>query len=334
MKKVLAIIAGFVFAAFSVGIIALLMTLTYQALGRIFPNNFQNQMWGMTVFDIAVICWALAFVYKSKSVVQYAATGTGFLVALVGTLAMVAAEVILSGNNVTPEQLQKIGQWMVYGFIGVTVLHVIMLWVHHGAAPEIWSQIDLGISKSQVTDAARKQATDQIEKEQSLLANDLASEIVSQIKRDLNISIAVDPNVGFVPRQYPQAIPHPVEVPAIKDKATQPPSPLVKAVNKLTAPFRSQASAAPKNGASVNADAANGSNPPLVMEKPQSTPPTASESLEIKTCSYCGRSQEQTFSKFRASNWLWKYTDEHGTITICDACNQEGTPQRKSYLSA
>jgi hypothetical protein len=230
MKKVIGTMAGFIFAAFSVGIIALLMTLTYQALGRIFPNNFQNQMWGMTVFDIAVICWALAFVYKSNSVVQYAATGTGFIVALLGTLGMVAAEVIIGGQNLAPEQLQRIGQWMVYGFIGVTVLHVVMLWVHHGGAPEIWSQIDLGISKSQVTDAARKQATSQIEKEQNMLADDLANEIVSQIKRDLNIPIAVDPKVGFVPRTpYQQATPHPITIaPTAKDEPIVAQSPFPK----------------------------------------------------------------------------------------------------------
>jgi hypothetical protein len=225
MKKVLATIAGFVFGAFGIAILALLITLTYQALSHIFPDNFISQMWGLVDFDIAMMCWALGFVFQSKSVTQYAAAGTGFLAALVGTLGMVGAEVMLGGQNLVPAQTEQIGQWMIYGFIGVTILHVIMLYTHHGAAPEIWSQIDIGISKSQVTDTARKQATKQIQEETRMLADDLAKDIVAQVKRDLNIPIAVPAGTLFKPETYEQAIPHPTIQPATKDEAIQPSNP-------------------------------------------------------------------------------------------------------------
>jgi len=211
MKKVLGTMAGFIFGAFGIGVLGLLMSLTYQALQKLFPNSFENQIWGLIVYDIAAICWMLAFVFKSKSIMQYAASGFGFIVALIGTLAMVASEVMLGGQNLVPTQTQQIGQWMVYGFIGVTILHVIMLYAHHGAAPEIWEQIDIGIARSHVTDTAMKQATNRIEKETSMLADSLADEIVNRVKRDLNIPILANDTI-FDPKAYEQA----TDRPAIK----------------------------------------------------------------------------------------------------------------------
>ena len=230
MKKVLAVIAGFIFGAFGIGVLALLMSLTYQALQKLFPNSLQNQMWGMIVYDIAAICWAGAFVFKSKSVVQYGAAAFGFLIALIGTLGMVAAEVMLGGQQLIPAEMQRIGQWMVYGFIGVTILHVIMLYTHHGAAPDIWETINLGISRSTVTDAAMKQATKRIEQEQAMLAESIADEIVDQVKRDLNLPIPIR-NTVFDRRKklaadtVPLPIIEPAPQPQDEPKPAKPPFP-------------------------------------------------------------------------------------------------------------
>ena len=54
---------------------------------------------GLTLFGAFTGSWALMFVFQSKSVGQYAASGIGFVVAFVGTLGMVAAEVMLSGEQ-------------------------------------------------------------------------------------------------------------------------------------------------------------------------------------------------------------------------------------------
>ena len=217
MKKVIGKMSGFIFAAFGIGVFALLMSLTYQALQKLFPASPDNQLWGLIIYDIAAICWAMAFVFLCKSVVQYAAAGMGFIVALLGTLGMVAAEVILGGQTLIPTQTQQIGQWMVYSFIGVTAFHVIMIYVHHGAAPDIWEQIDIGIARSQVTDAAMRQATKKIEIETHMLADTLADEIVNRVKRDLNIPISATGTV-FDPNQN-QAVTLPL--PALVETETQ-----------------------------------------------------------------------------------------------------------------
>src|SRR5690349_19574482 len=126
MKKVLASMSKLVAAAFSIAVLALLMSLTYGALQWIFPGSFTNQIWGLVMFDIAAMCWALIFVFQSRSTGQYAAAGIGFIVAFLGTLLMVASEVIISGQTLTPANVQEIGRWMVYGFIAVTAIHALL----------------------------------------------------------------------------------------------------------------------------------------------------------------------------------------------------------------
>jgi len=189
MKKVFAAIAGIIFGAFGIGVLGLLISLTYSALGRIFPGSFENQMWGLVLFDIATIAWALAFVFQSHSLAQYAAAGVGFLTGLVGTIGMVAAEVTLSSGALTGKtDTSTIGQWMVYAFIAATMIHVILIYAHHGGSPEISQQISTGIARGEVVDKAMKDAVKQLDVEKAELAQAITIDIVSQVKRDLQLT--------------------------------------------------------------------------------------------------------------------------------------------------
>lgn len=209
MKKVLGTMSKFIGAAFSVAVLALLMSLTYGALQKLFPNSFSNQMWGLVMFDIAAMCWALIFVFQSKSTLQYAAAGIGFIVGFVGTLGMVAAEVMLSGQTLTPIQTGEIGRWMVYGFIVVTALHAALVYAHHAGAPEIHEQINVGVARGEIVTEAIRQATATLEVEKADLAQTIHHDIVSQVKRDLGLTPIQD-TVFDRRKTYEQNIPYPV----------------------------------------------------------------------------------------------------------------------------
>jgi hypothetical protein len=139
------------------------------------------------MFDIAAMCWAIAFVFQSKSTMQYAAAGIGFIVGFVGTLGMVAAEVILSGQTLMQAETTEIGKWMVYGFIIVTALHAGLVYAHHAGAPEIAEQINVGVARGEIVTEAISQATKALEEEKSNLAVTITRDIVSQVKRDLGL---------------------------------------------------------------------------------------------------------------------------------------------------
>lgn len=209
MKKVLSSITRWIFSAFGIAILGLLMSLTYQALGRIFPGSLENQIWGLILFDAAAICWALAFVFGSETVGQYAIAALGFLTGFLGTLLMVGAEVML-GQNLTPVETQQVGQWMVYGFIGATALHAILLYAHHATGKEIRQRIDIGIARGEVTTEAIRQATASLDQEKTTLAQTIAADIISQAKRDLGLYPAE--GTVFQPKELTAeapAIPHP-----------------------------------------------------------------------------------------------------------------------------
>jgi hypothetical protein len=186
MKEVLGNMTKYIFGAFGLAILGLLMTLTYQALGRIFPQSFSDQIWGLVLFDIAAMCWALAFVFASETVTQYAVAGTGFLVGFIGTLLMVASEVIL-GQNLMSADTAQIGQWMVYGFIGATALHAILVYAHHAGGQEIKQRIDVGIAKGEVTTEAIKQATATLKNEKHNLAQTIRDGIIADVQRELGL---------------------------------------------------------------------------------------------------------------------------------------------------
>jgi hypothetical protein len=189
MKKVIGGIAGLVFALFGFGIIALVMSLTYSGLQRIFPDNPANQMWGLVIFDIAVIAWALAFAFKSYSLGQYAAAGAGFLVGFAGMGLMVYAEVTLSGQQLTggAANTAEIGQWMIWAFVIGSLIHVALLWMHHAADPDLATQISTGVAQGLIRDKARAAAEHQLEVEAEHLARAITAEAVAKARRDLHV---------------------------------------------------------------------------------------------------------------------------------------------------
>lgn len=184
MKKVLQTASKYIFAAFGIAVLALLMSLTYSALTRVFPNSLVNRAWGLVMFDIAAMCWALAFVFGSESTGQYATSAIGFVVGFVGTLGMVAAEVALSSGMIEPGD---IGKWMVYTYIGVTALHAGLLYAHHATAPDIHEKINVGIARGEIVTEAINKATSQLDESKAELAHTITADIVSQVKRDLGL---------------------------------------------------------------------------------------------------------------------------------------------------
>lgn len=187
MKKVFAAAAKIIFAVFGISVLGLLMSLTFGALGKIFPNNFNYQLWGLVLFDIGAIVWALVFVFSSETTGQYALSVIGFVAAFVGTLGMVAVEVMLSGQTYV-EVEPWVGQWLIYGFVIMTALHSALLYGHHAAAADINEQINVGIARGEIVSEAIRQATHSLDVQKAVLAESITQEIVDQVRRDLGMS--------------------------------------------------------------------------------------------------------------------------------------------------
>jgi len=191
MKKILPAIAGILFSAFLVGMFGLVISLTFSALGRIFPDNFTNQIIGLVLFDIAALAWGLAFVYKSESVGQYAFAAIGFLVGLAGTLAMIASEVMLSAQDLTTPP-PWIGNVLVYGFVGAAAFHLVLGYLHKAASPDVDASIRLGAARAEVVSEAIQQAELELEHNRAVMGSIIKGRLVAEIKRDLRLPLAQD----------------------------------------------------------------------------------------------------------------------------------------------
>lgn len=157
MKKIMPYIAAVFFSLFGAAVIILLMSYTFEALAYIFPDNFTAQVMGMVLFDVAALAWLGAFIYLCKSVMQYAFSFIGFAFGLLGSLGMVAIDVLLGGQQMV-EPPAWINSALVYGFIFSAAVHVILFYAYKLTAPEISADISLGIETANITDEAMKQA--------------------------------------------------------------------------------------------------------------------------------------------------------------------------------
>lgn len=187
MKKVLQQGARYIFSIFGMAVFGLLMSMTYSALGRIFPDQSIYQIWGLILFDIAALCWASAFTYHSQTIEQYAISGIGFIVSFIGTLVLVAAEVLLGGQALVSVDAD-LGQWLVYSFITITALHVSFLYVFHFGNAELKKQIEIGIAKGSIQSQALKQAVHEIGVQENELARSIREGLVDDVHRDIGYS--------------------------------------------------------------------------------------------------------------------------------------------------
>lgn len=191
MKKLMPNLASVSFAIFGGGVVILLMTYTFQALTRVFPDNFIAQLMGMILFDFAAIAWLQTFIYLCKSVMQYVFAFLGFLIGLAGTLLMVSIEVILGGQTLM-EPPTWINEGLVYGFIGAAVLHVFLFYAFKLSAPEISAEIALGIETANITEEAMKQAEQHLLMNRGMLGASIMPRLVGNVQRNLGLPVSGD----------------------------------------------------------------------------------------------------------------------------------------------
>jgi hypothetical protein len=213
MKKIMPHVAAVFFAIFSLAVIVLLMSYTFEALAYLFPDNFTAQMMGMILFDIAALAWLGAFIYLCKSVMQYAFAFIGFVFGLLGSLAMVAIDVMLGGQKMIAPP-DWINSALVYGFLAAAVVHVFLLYAYKLAGPEISADISLGIETAQITEEAMKQAENELVKERGALGRTIAPRLMNNVKRNLGLPISGD--VIDLPAYDVTERPIPVQIPTAR----------------------------------------------------------------------------------------------------------------------
>lgn len=184
MKKIMGPLIAVLFVVFIVGVFAIVMSLSYKALGLIFPNDLLDQAVGLVLFDIGALIWFGVFVYQSKSIMQYVFSALGFLIGLGGTAGLVAMEVGISSGQMVAADVMKP---LTYIFIGVAVGHVILIYATHASSPEVDVQISLGVESAKITAEGMRQAEQQLIQRTVQLGGQISKKLVDDVVRDLNL---------------------------------------------------------------------------------------------------------------------------------------------------
>ncbi len=189
MKKVMSTAASILFLIFALVAFGLMISLSYSAVARIFPNDAIKPLWGVAMADVAALVWMLVFAFKAKGFVQRAAAALNFLLALAGTLALVSLETIMAGQDFISVGAQY-GQWLVYLFIGLTACNIIGVYAHHLTDPEVLDEIEQRSDLDEVLADARRQARESNQAQLAALGAVIAARYRDDILVRLGIPVA------------------------------------------------------------------------------------------------------------------------------------------------
>jgi len=184
MKKLIGPFAKVFGGLFAVGVFVIIISLSYSALGRVFPGSLFDQAAGLLLFDISALVWFMQFVGGSRSVSQYVYSGLGFLLGLLGSIGLVGIEVGISSGMLIAEEMTKP---LSYIFIGAAVGHLMVLYAFHGSEPAISAEISLGVEKAKVHDEGMRQAEEMLKRDMAQLGREISLRLVDDVKRDLRL---------------------------------------------------------------------------------------------------------------------------------------------------
>jgi hypothetical protein len=175
MKDVMKKVATFLFYALAVIIYLWTASLTLDLLMMIMPNDPITPFLGLALFDVGALIWLLVFLFNAQGLSQRAVALIGFAVDFIGTVAMVAADLFLSGQNMAdvPEFLSN--GTPVYILVGATAFNLFLIYVYHITDPnhskEIEIQTEVDVAAEEGLKEARRQLKDRRGELGGLIAN-------------------------------------------------------------------------------------------------------------------------------------------------------------------
>lgn len=188
MKKVFSGAGHIVLAVFTVAIILFMALMNYQTLGRVFPGDPMQQVWGMVLFTGGTLSWFAIFLLASRGF-QRPIAMVMFGISLVGEVFYAAADVLQGGQSWV-EVDASFGTYVIYSFIGLTFFHGFALYLHFFTKPEVWAAIDIEAIEDDIKDKAQVRAGELINKRVEGMADHLAGRVANTVYANLRLPMA------------------------------------------------------------------------------------------------------------------------------------------------
>lgn len=175
-----------ILSVFAVAVFALMIVLTFGALGKIFPNDVIKQIAGLLLFDIGAVAWLVIFVSASRGAMQRSIAILTFIYDLLGTIGMASSEAIMGGQHMVAVPIW-LTQGVVYLFIASTAINLISVYCHHITAPHITENVRLQAQQDKLRSAAIDTAEQKLDDMSEQLANRLADRHLHDALLGLNL---------------------------------------------------------------------------------------------------------------------------------------------------
>ena len=171
---------------FVLGVAALVTYLSYNALGRVFPDDWYYQILGLVVFDVAAMVWFFRIVSDSETKLQYVWSTFGFLAGFAGVVYMVRIETQLNAGVIVADgavmaQLADV-------FISASIVQFALTYAYKMSDKETTKRLHTGLFKAEIFEDAIRQAGISVDKSTAVLGSMLHGGIMRELLRDLHVS--------------------------------------------------------------------------------------------------------------------------------------------------
>jgi hypothetical protein len=164
--------------------------LTFMLAQRMIPGNVILQVMTLVLFDVSCLCWFVSFIALSRSTSQWAISGIGFLIGLLGSVTMAAGEIILGQKLVVLDDPSTFG-WVLIGVMVIAALaHASLTYAFHFFDPGVQNKIENAQAVSKAMNQAYKKARDEIAIHEEEITNELIAATIYEAKRMIQAEVS------------------------------------------------------------------------------------------------------------------------------------------------
>ena len=166
-------------------------SLSLGELRIILPNDPIQPYIGLILTDVGALVWLMVFIGRAKGLVQRSIAILMLIVDLAGVILLAAGGLLTAGQTLTDVPAQ-LGDALVWGLIGLTLLNLIAAYVFHLADPATAQEIEFGVLSDKLEKEALNQARRNLEGEAQRLGAVLAARATARLKYDMRLPMNDD----------------------------------------------------------------------------------------------------------------------------------------------
>ena len=185
IKKIMPFFIKLFGGAFALLVTALVIDLSFSALGRIFEDDFYMQLLGVVVFDIAALIWFYRMVDNAETKAQYGTAFLGFLVGIGGVIMLVITETRVNAGVLT--DTAQAMRTLSDSFIVATIGHLLLGYFYKASDMATTKRFAAGMAKAEYFEDAMRQSDAAIEQSRAALGKVLHGEFMRELLNDMHI---------------------------------------------------------------------------------------------------------------------------------------------------